>query len=437
VTVAVRQQPAPRARALADLPLDGLVGQAEELARRWAAALILARPLSASAGIPLEELAREAPSLCTRFLRALESDAELARLTAREQEGGREQLGCARVLGRIAGARNAESAVAAVESLRGVLWEALQAELGGPMFDSPRLLVALADRLAYVCSSALAAALPASLAPEEEQPRPSGEVIVAAGESSLPSEAPDARAPEGQGRVTIVDERPHASSDARARKREAPVPSQGGPRPAPVEAPSWEPPSPVSAMGSLLDPSPRSWEASRPLDTHISQAEIEIHDERSDEGPAAWIRSIGRQLERYAQDGRSFAVLLIELIDIERLPANELSGELLRLAGQVEHALADELQGIPNRPAASLTREAPGRYWLVAPETDALRVRVLAEQLARAVRTVSRRWLPIEVAVGTALCPEDGLKAAALAAHADVALYAARAEGSGGGGAAG
>jgi GGDEF domain-containing protein len=131
-------------------------------------------------------------------------------------------------------------------------------------------------------------------------------------------------------------------------------------------------------------------------------------------------------------------VLLIELMDIERLAAHELSPELLRLAGQVEQGLQEELRAIPARPAASLTRQAPGRYWLVAPETDALRVRVLAEQLARAVREVSRRWLPLEVAVGTALCPDDGLQAAALAAHADVALYAARAEASAGsGGAAG
>jgi GGDEF domain-containing protein len=443
----VRQQPAPRSRPLADLPLDALVAASEELAKRWAAALILTRPLSQSAEIPLEDLAREAPSLCARMLRAVESDAELERLTASVEDGGREQLGLARVLGQITGAGDATAAVAAVEALRGVLWEALQSELRWPMFDShARLLLDLADRLSYVCSMSLAAAIPALLAPEADPHEQDAEVIVAAGGPPVgPWERDEAEASGGQGGVVIVDERPQAAPAARgagarvgppAGELRDPPPRREARQPASGPA-SWEPPTPVSSMGSLLEPSPRSWEAAPPNGARAGQDEIEIRDERIDEGPAAWIRSIGRQLERFAQDARPFSVLLIELIDIERVPADELSAELLRLAGQVEHALAEELQKVPDRPAGSLTREAPGRYWLIAPETDALGVRVLAEQLARAARTVSRRWLPLEVAIGTALCPDDGLQAAALAAHADVALYAARAEGSGGGGAAG
>ena len=91
----------------------------------------------------------------------------------------------------------------------------------------------------------------------------------------------------------------------------------------------------------------------------------------------------------------------------------------------MEDALAREL-----RPADSLTRERPGRYWLLAPQTDGPRRAVLAERLARAVSSsASHRGTPLEVAVGIAVCPEDGRQASELAAHADVGLYAARAAG--------
>jgi GGDEF domain-containing protein len=99
----------------------------------------------------------------------------------------------------------------------------------------------------------------------------------------------------------------------------------------------------------------------------------------------------------------------------------------------VQRTLESELWTISGRPGGSLTREAPGRFWLIAPAIGPLRVGALAEQIADAVRrAVSHRGGPVEVAVGTALCPDDGLEAAALAAHADVALYAARADGSAG-----
>jgi GGDEF domain-containing protein len=153
--------------------------------------------------------------------------------------------------------------------------------------------------------------------------------------------------------------------------------------------------------------------------------QIEIRDERSAEGPAAWIDSIGRRLERYEQDRSPFAVLLVELVDLERLRHAESAEELSRLMSLLEDALAREL-----RPADSLTRERPGRYWLLAPQTDGPSAQVLVERIARAVRSsASHRGTPLEVAVGVAVCPEDGRRASELAAHADVGLYAARAAG--------
>jgi GGDEF domain-containing protein len=157
----------------------------------------------------------------------------------------------------------------------------------------------------------------------------------------------------------------------------------------------------------------------------LQAPEIEIRDERSEQAPTAWIASIARLLERYARDRVPFAVLLVELADVERLRHAELPGEVSRLTGLVEAAVSGEL-----RPADSLTRESPGRYWLLAPETDTGGATALAERMASAVRgAASHRGASLEIAVGIAVCPADGSQAAVLAAHADTALYAARASG--------
>jgi GGDEF domain-containing protein len=64
---------------------------------------------------------------------------------------------------------------------------------------------------------------------------------------------------------------------------------------------------------------------------------------------------------------------------------------------------------------------------VLAPKADRSDADKLAERLARAVRfSVAHRGSSLEVAIGTAVCPEDGREAAVLAAHADVGLYAAR-----------
>jgi GGDEF domain-containing protein len=191
-------------------------------------------------------------------------------------------------------------------------------------------------------------------------------------------------------------------------------PSRSAPPPSP-EAPAPEPSPPEPAP---LEP-PEASPAGR----------IEIHDARTSEEtsaqPSAWISSIGRRLERYNEDRLPFAVLLIEVPGIDRLAHAESAHELARLVALVERALGQEL-----RPADLLTQETRGRYWLVTPETDSLGARVLAERLARTVRgTALHRGVGLEVAIGIAVCPDDGLDASALAAHADVGVYAARAAG--------
>jgi len=167
-------QPAPRARAVAGAPVDALLARADELARRWAIALILALPLERIGEFPLESFARQAPLLCAHVVRALQSDLELERI-APGANGGREPSP-ARRLAEVTGARDGRAAVQAVEALRGVLWEALLDEVRWHGFDqSPARDVAdLADRLAYVCSSALVSSL--------AQPAQAGAQAVAVGD---------------------------------------------------------------------------------------------------------------------------------------------------------------------------------------------------------------------------------------------------------------
>lgn len=155
------------------------------------------------------------------------------------------------------------------------------------------------------------------------------------------------------------------------------------------------------------------------------QPEIEIHDVRREEGPSAWVSSVGRLLARHAQDGLPFTVLLVEIVDVARLERAETPHDLHGLVAQVESAL-----GRGMRATDELSRETRGRYWLVAPETNGTGARMLAERLARLVRgSANHRGVPMEVAIGIAVCPEDGTEAPALAARADLGVYSARATG--------
>jgi hypothetical protein len=371
----------PRARPVAELQCEALLGRVEELSRRWAIAMILERPLEDIGELPLEELAREAPLVCAQALRALQSDVELARLTGRGG-GGREQSAAARRLAAVCGAREPAALVDAVEALRGVLWEALLAQLAEA---SARLLADVGDRLACVCSSMLSVAV-AAAAPAAPVAVPRARVAEVEAAADSPAARPhlarrDSRPP---GEAVIVDE--HASSG---------------------HAPSLLAMSPSDSSPRFGAPGP----------------EIEIRDERHEEGPASWIRSIGAQLERFERDGVPFAVLLVELVDIERMRREESPDELSRLAECLEHELAAALVSVPG----SITRERPGRCWLLAPQHERDGAERLAQRLMRELYARGDdRARPLVVAIGTAVCPEDGREPAALAAHADVGLYAAR-----------
>jgi hypothetical protein len=370
------EQPArsssPRARPVAEPALQGLQEHTREIARQWAIALILDGPPESLGSVPLEDLARDAPALASGLLAALTSDAELERLLG----GGRSAEGPASSIASMTGASDAAGVVNAVEALRGVLWEAVLGNLGMASQDPgrARTLADLSDRLAHVC----AAILPQALAGAGHTLEPTLEMPGAAVPPAAVALAPGPARAVG----VIVDERAT--------------------------------PEPPAAKATLTD------QLGEGVAEPSPSGEIQIRDERGEEGPAAWIRSIGRHLERFEEDGVSFAVLLVEVRDEAPLKQAQITFEPL------EELLVDQLS---TSGGGAMTRERAGRYWLLAPGTERIEAGVLAERITRALESRARRRpLSLTVAIGTAICPEDGRLAAALAAHADVGLFAARAE---------
>ncbi len=444
-----RGRPDPRARPVAQAPIGALLERADELARRWATALILARPLERITELHLQTLAREAPALCAQVIRALESDGELERLLGAGAAEGRGEAASARGLGALAGAGGASSAaemVEAVEALRGVLWEALLDELRGP---AAREVADLSDRLAYVCAMTAAAAL-AAPDPDDTPARgsqagpPAGDPARAPADHARASGEPRG-SPVGPRGAILIDEREQAPEPAPARpsepqtsprgERRQPRPRPWDPVPSrsstPVKAPSHplrgsgERP-PRQAKGPAGEPARqaeapanRARSSSRPsapaLTDTAAEAEprsrrpdavlgsadvapataapqIEVRDQRGEEAPAAWISAIERQLESFERDQLPFAVLLVELGDAERLRRAALPGAISSLTGRIERTIEQELHRVGGhparrrgRPAGSLTSERLGRYWLVVPETDATAAGRLAEWVVHTI----------------------------------------------------
>ena len=372
--------PPPRARAVADLPLAGLLAREQELTRRWAIALIAAQPVGDLGAVPLSALASSGPELCGGVLRALGSEAELERL--RESASSLRELS----------GEGAAALVASVEALRGASWELLLEALGVQTV-STRQLGEVADRLAYVCSSLLAVALARAEAEATSAAAPTAAEVVEDG--PLEGLAP----PRIGATIAIFDERGEGVSAPRGDWDEHRVGRTG-------------------ALETRL-------RARRPVHESEAERDIEIRDERREEGPGAWIGSIGRQLAQHSVDGKPFAVLLVEALDLERASrGQDPEAQLSRL----ERLLEDELTAATTAGGSRLTRERPGRCWLIVPETDRLAAQHLAERLVASVAAAQQRLgASLAIAVGSAICPEDGERAPSLAAHADVGLYAARA----------
>lgn len=343
-------------RAAAEPLSNELASQSEELAKRWAIAMIEGAGPEGLGTIDLALIASEGPELIDGLLSGEARPGRLARIAG--EEGGK--------LAR------------AAEALRRVLWEAAVEAVprAGSDTRAARRLLDAGDGIAAACAELLAAELDAT-----------------AGERASDIETPVGTAPgarAGSPPVVIVDERHGEEPGARR------VP---------------EPPAVTAVSGGASAPDARR-AAVPPEEAPTAPVapfapSIAARDAR--QGPAAWIGSIGAQLEAFRQDGRPFSVLLIEMLE----PAAALD------AAAATRALEERLgqwRGL------TLTREGPGRYWLVAPGAD----RAGAESLRDLVELPRGEAKGGPVAVGVALCPEDGRDAAGLAAHADLDLYASR-----------
>ena len=142
-----------------------------------------------------------------------------------------------------------------------------------------------------------------------------------------------------------------------------------------------------------------------------------VHDARD---RADWRAAADRLLA----DGRGFALLALEFDGVARLRAADPDGAASALA-RAHDAIRDQL-----RPDDVLGCEEDGRLWVVAAELGASGGRALAERLADAVAAAATvRGAPLAISIGLAAAPADGTDADALAAHADEALFTARAAG--------
>jgi hypothetical protein len=192
-------EPIPRARAVADAPVDALLASADGLARRWLLALIEARPLGQIAELPLAALARDAPALCEQVVSALACDSALERLLDGNASAAREGTppgAAARALA--LSASDASSTAASLEALRSVIWHQALVELRDP----PTALVGeLADRLAFLCATLLATALAAGDAES------AGAASPARGAAASAPRAPLRRSERSLGRgAVLIDE---------------------------------------------------------------------------------------------------------------------------------------------------------------------------------------------------------------------------------------
>ncbi|HEY6761514.1 MAG TPA: diguanylate cyclase [Baekduia sp.] len=423
-----------RPRPVADAPaLD-----AADVAKGWLLALVADAPLAAAGAVPAAELARGGPALCGGVLAALASDAELERLVAGD---GRAPLGASAA--RLTGARTPGALMAGVEALRAVTWRALRAELRDPV---PELIADLADRLSYVCARVVEVSLTAGMGAEAPGrgggplaealastgvvPQPGGRVPGAedfagpvpggrGGADPFGGDDPLAeaarRAAARFGAQTEHDE-PMAPPPAGVNVVDMPAaPDSADPLSSLAEELAAAPPPPLD--DALYAPAPDAPTVTRlhPVDT--------TWEDQKDVGPP-WLAAIARRLERREQDGRPFAVFVVEIDDLERLLSAQTGREVAIALETAERGLTAELA-----PADLVIRERLGRWWLTSPDRDTTTARDLGTRVATAIAHAELGGAPLSASIGLAVCPSDADTLETLAGRADEAMFAARAAG--------
>jgi GGDEF domain-containing protein len=390
-----------RPRPVADAPAVDAVA----LTKAWLLALVADAPLAEAGSVPAAELARGGPELCSALLAALRSDVCLGRLLE-----GEDRPPLAVAVPRLTGARSPAAVTAACEALRAAASRALRAELRDPV---PELVADLGDRLAYICARLAAVALTGGGAEPAGRAGPLADAL-AAGERPAHAEAgveptaprdtdpPTPQAPPPQG-VEAVDlpPAPDLSAD-------------------PLTSLAHElatSPSPPPTVGEPFPVVPGTATVTRRRADDVSW------DQRVADAPP-WLGAIERRLERREQDGLPFAVLVVEVDDLDRLLASQSGGEVAFALEDAERGLTAELA-----PADLVVRERLGRWWLTSPDRDKATARDLGARVAAAIARAVLGGAPLTASIGVAVCPDDGESLESLAGRADEGMFAARAAG--------
>lgn len=378
-----------------------LAGRAQALAKGWLLTLLERAPLDAVAGIPAAELASEGPAICAAFARALGADADLDRL---RPAGDLAPL--VRRIPALAGARDAASALAAVDALRACLWTAALEARGSRTDD----LAPLAERLA--------------------------EVALVVGTTAIRA-AGGGTGIEGEGAGTPAASAPPASDVHADRAAGGANADRAG------DAGETIPATPLAGSSS-----PATGPARRAAGT--TPDEPAVHDLRSgsvtqlpqrplppppemDDGDL-WIATLERHVDRAQREGGGLALLRVELVDGERLAATA------AIDGPSAPGDGDD-RGVPYGRLAQAIRRAirrqdlvasdrQGRAWVIAPAVGRAGAIALAERIGAGVEHGEHwRGAPLAATIGFAVYGEDGRDAATLIERAEEAMLAASAAG--------
>lgn len=450
-----------RPRPVADAPaVDAAV-----VAKAWLLALVADAPLAAAGQVPAAELARGGPALCGAVLAALGSTADLERLI-----GGDGRAPLAASAARLTGARTPAALTAGIEALRAAAWRALRAELRDA---DPELVADLGDRLAYVCARVTEVALGAlggDTPAGREGPLADALAATPAPAPPIPTAAPqgirafaprpgathrddfDERdAPERDGRPRIASrdgdpQRVPSAEDftgAVPSARFAPAERSDEPVAAPpngvriVDLPGAAPAEDADPLTTLAEelaaaprptappaPEPDMYATARDAPTVTRLRSVDTSWEDARETGPPWLAAIARRIERREQDGRPFAVFVVEVDDLDRLLAAQSGREVALALETAERGLTAELA-----PADLVVRERLGRWWLTSPDRDAAAARDLGTRVATAIAHAQLGGAPLSASIGLAVCPDDGDALDTLASRADEGMFAARAAG--------
>ena len=332
-------------------------GDGRELAKGWLLELFTGVSLSEAGAVPAGVVAQEGPALCAALLAALGDDAALTRLSP-----GGDLAPLAAGAARMTGAADAPGALAAAEALRRAAWELLQPAVAD---GSPALVGDAAARLAHVCAVVSAAAVHA--------------VSTEAGPAAPRAPAPAAEAP-----------------------------AYGVPQP-PAPAPAY---SVSQAPAPAGDASPAPSSAQQPVSGGFA-----VRDLRAVAGGDP----VSAAIRQRASANRPFAVLALEVDDLQRLVASQRGREVAFALEAVDEAIRGQLD-----PADTFVREYAGRSWVLTGTA----ARALGHRIGDAIaRTAPVQGAPLTVSLGLASFPDDGEGAEDLMARADEGLFAARAAG--------